>query len=415
MSNSTVIAAPGSAVGQRVETKEVIVIGAGPYGLSAAAHLQHAGIEPYVIGQTMTFWKTNMPVGMLLRSKMEASNIAAPQKHLSIFAYEKTLGRKIADPVPIEDFVAYGEWFQKQVAPNLDTRRVQKVSQNGGVFELTFVDGDKLQAKSVVLALGIGPFHYRPEQFADISRELAPHSSDFNEFSKFKGKKVAVIGRGQSALESAALLHENGAEVQILCKDPELIYRPYAWKKHLFRTLTSGPLLPLSYKIIPPTDLGDVWTSRKMAIPELFRRQTPEDQEKLIRMCARPIGAYWLEPRLKSVKVRTGTQVKRAAVAGNGLRLELNDGSIENVDFVVCATGYRIDISKYGILDGALEQRVQKTPQGYPVLDTNLQTTVKGLYMAGVIGEKTLGPTLRFVTGTSNAGPRLASGIAGRQ
>jgi thioredoxin reductase len=415
LSESTVMAAPNPRVGQVLQTKEVVVIGAGPYGLSAAAHLQHAGVEPYVIGQTMTFWKTNMPGGMLLRSKMEASNIAAPQKHLSIFAYEKTLKRKIADPVPIKDFVAYGEWFQKQVAPNLDTRRVQKVSQSGGVFELTFDDGDKLQAKSVVLALGIGPFHYRPEQFADVPRELAPHSSDFNEFLKFRGKRVAVIGRGQSALESAALLHENGAEVQILTRDPALIYRPYAWKKHIFRALTSGPLLPLSYKVIPPTDLGDVWTSRKMAKPELFRRQTPEEQEKLIRACARPIGAYWLEPRLKSVPVRTSIHVTRAAVMGNGLRIELSDGSTENLDFVVCATGYRIDISKYQILDRSLQQRVQKTSEGYPALDTNLQTTVKGLYMAGVIGEKTLGPTLRFVTGTSNAGPRLASGIAGQR
>src|ERR1700731_275294 len=118
------------------KSKEVIVIGAGPYGLSAAANLQHAGIEPYVIGQPMAFWKNNMPGGMLLRSKSEASNIAAPQKHLPITAYEKTIGRKIADPVPIEDFIAYGEWFQKQVVPGLDTGRVQSISQDGTVFEL---------------------------------------------------------------------------------------------------------------------------------------------------------------------------------------------------------------------------------------------------------------------------------------
>jgi len=84
------------------------------------------------------------------------------------------------------------------------------------------------------------------------------------------------------------------------------------------------------------------------------------------------------------------------------------------VDFVVLATGYKIDISRYSILDRSLKQLIQKTPDGYPVLDTNLQTSVNGLYMAGVVGEKTLGPTLRFVTGTSNAGPRLAAGIAGK-
>ncbi len=414
MPESMVIANPSVPVRRPVQIKEVVVIGAGPYGLSAAANLLAAGTEPYVIGQAMSFWKRSMPGGMLLRSKNEASNIAAPQKHLSLKAYEKAIRRKIADPVPIEDFIAYGEWFQKQVAPDLDTRQVQKVSHDGGIFEVTFEDGDKLQAKSVVLALGIGPFAYRPEQFADIPRELAPHSSDFNEFSRFKGKRVAVLGRGQSALESAALLHEHGAEVQILTRDPALIYRPYAWKKHIFRALTSGPLLPLSYRVIPPTDLGDVWTSRKMAKPELFRRQTPEDQEKLLRACARPIGAYWLEPRLKNVRLKTGVSVGRAAISRDGLKIELSDGVTDTVDFVVCATGYRIDISKYQIVDSSLQRKIEKTSQGYPVLDMKLQTTVPGLYMAGVIGEKTLGPTLRFVTGTSNAGPRLAASITGK-
>ena len=395
-----------------VETKEVVIIGAGPYGLSTAAYLKNAGIEPYVFGKSMAFWKTSMPSGMLLRSKNEASNISAPQKSLSIFAYENTLGRKIPDPVPIEDFIAYGDWFQKKVVPNLDSRQVENVSWNGSVFELTVEDGERVHAKTVVLALGIGLFANRPEQFAGIPRELAPHSSDLNNFVGLKGKRVAVIGRGQSALESAALLHEQGASVQILTRDPGLIYRPFAWRKHLFRKLTSGPLLGLSYKVFPPTDLGSIWTARKMASPELFRRQSPEQQEQLLRACARPIGAYWLEPRLKAVSVRTRVSVSRAEIAGNGLNLELSDGTKAHVDCVVLATGYRIDLSRIRILDRSLLQRIQLRADGYPDLDTNLQTSVKGLYMAGVIGEKALGPTLRFVTGTSNAGPRLAAGIA---
>jgi cation diffusion facilitator CzcD-associated flavoprotein CzcO len=415
LSNTTLITAPSLSATPRVQTKEVVVIGAGPYGLSAAAHLQDSGVEPYVIGQSMAFWKKNMPGGMLLRSKSEASNISAPQKHLSIAAYEKTIERKIAEPVPIEDFIAYGDWFQRQVVPNLDTRQVKNVSRNGSVFELTLDDGEKLYAKSVVLALGIGLFSQRPKQFADIPRELAPHSSDLNDFSHFRGKRVAVIGKGQSALEYAALLHEHHAVVQIITRAPALIFRPFAWKKHIFRKLTSGPLRGLSYRIIPPTDLGDVWTARKMAHPDLFRQQSPQDQEKLLWACARPIGAYWLQPRLEGVQVRTGISVTDAARAGSGLKLSSSDGTTDEVDFVVNATGYKIDISRYHILDNSLKKQIQKTADGYPVLDTNLQTSLDGLYMAGVIAEKTLGPTLRFVTGTSNAGPRLAAAVAGRR
>jgi len=403
--------APRPPVRRPVQAKDVVVIGAGPYGLSAAAYLQHAGTDPYVLGQSMAFWKKNMPSRMLLRSKSEASNIAAPQKHLSITAYEKTIGRKIVDPLPIEDFIAYGEWFQRQVTSNLDTRQVEKISHDGCVFELTLDDGERLQSKSVVLALGIGPFFYRPEQFAGIPREIAPHSSDLNDFSQFRGKRVAVIGKGQSALEYAALLHESHAEVQILTRASALTFRPFAWRKNLFRKLTPGPLRGFSYRVFPPTDLGDIRTARKMADPDLFRRQSPEIQEKLLKDCAKPVGAYWLPSRLEGVPVRTTVSVARAAIVGAALRLELTDGTTDEVDLVVLATGYKIDVSKYRILDSALQERVQKTEDGYPVLDTGLQTSVNGLYMAGVIGERTLGPTLRFVTGTSNAGPRLAAAI----
>lgn len=391
------------------------MIGAGPYGLSVSAHLKHAGVEPYVFGESMAFWKKRMPGGMLLRSKSEASNIAAPQKRLSIAGYEKAIGRKIADPVPIEDFIAYGDWFQKQVVPSLDPRHVKNIAHDGNIFDVTLDDGERVHAKAVVLALGIGFFSQRPEQFAGIPRELAPHSSDLNDFSQFRGKRVAVLGKGQSALEYAALLHEIEVDVQIVTRAPALAYRPFAWRKNLFRKLTPGPLMGLSYRILPPTDLGDIRTARKMADPDLFRRQPPEVQEKLLKDCAKPVGAYWLPSRLEGVPVRTGVTVTGVTRAGSGLKIALSDGATDQVDFIVLATGYKIDVSRYQILDSSLKGRIQKMPDGYPVLDTSLQTSVKGLYMAGVIGEKTLGPTLRFVTGTSNAGPRLAAGVTGKR
>jgi thioredoxin reductase len=397
---------------QPTQKKEVIVIGAGPYGLSATAHLQAAGVEPYVIGDPMAFWKQNMPKGMFLRSRAEASNIAAPQKHLSIEKYQKVVGRKFPDPLPIEDFVSYGEWFQRQVAPNLDRRRVRNVSKNGNGFAVTFDDGEKIYGKSVVLTLGIGLFLYRPEQFLAIPAELAPHSSELSDLSQFSGKRVAVLGKGQSALEYAAILHESKADVEIITRASEVKFRPFAWRKHLFRQLMPGPLRPLSYRILPPTDLGDIHTARKMADPRKFRQQTRAVQESLLRDCTKPIGAYWLPSRLEGVRVKARVNVTGVERANGGLRLALSDGSTEQVDVVVLATGYKIDVSKYAVLDRSLKVQIKTTPDGYPELTTGLETSVENLYMAGVIGEKTLGPTLRFVTGTSNAGPHLAAEIA---
>jgi len=393
---------------------DVVIIGAGPYGLSTAAHLQGAGVEPYVIGQPMSFWKQNMPEGMFLRSQVEASNIDAPQKSLSIYAYEKAIGRKLPNPLPIDDFISFGEWFQKQALPNVDRRMVTSVARNGSGFNVTFADGDRISGKAVVLALGIGLFKYRPEEFAGVPAELAPHSSEFRALAPFKGQRVAILGKGQSALESAALLHEAGAEVDVLVRAATLEFLRYTWKKHLFRFVTGhGPLKPLSYKILPPTDLGNIKTCRKIANPESFRDQPPDVQRKLLKDCATPRGAYWLRGRLKDVRIRTETKVKHAQLDGNRIRLTMEDGSSDVYDRVVLATGYRIDVHKYNVLDDSLKREI-KAADGYPVLSTGLETSVDGLFMAGVIGERTLGPTLRFVTGTSNAGPRLAAAAVAR-
>jgi thioredoxin reductase len=394
--------------------EDVIIIGAGPYGLSVAANLRGRGIDPYVVGQPMAFWKENMPQGMLLRSAVEASRINAPQKALSIYEFERSLGRKLVDPLPIEDFIAFGDWFQKQVAPDVDTRTVKNVSRNGAGFEITFEDGERMGARAVVLAMGIGPFKYRPEEFASLPCDVAPHSSDFRDVSMFKDQRVAVIGKGQSALESAALLNEGGAKVDVITRASGLKFKHYPWRKHLFRRLTGwGPLLPLSHGILPPTDLGDIRTARKIANPASFRRQSPEVQEMLLKDCARPIGAYWLPQRLEQVRLRTNITTTQAKAIGQGVHLTFSDGTSCDYDRVVLATGYRIDITKYHVLDAELRRQIQRT-DGYPVMSTGLETSVEGLFMAGVVGERTLGPTLRFVTGTSNAGPRLAMAAASR-
>lgn len=389
---------------------KVVVVGAGPYGLSAAAHLRAMGVEPHVIGQPMAFWKRSMPKKMLLRSRIEASNIAAPTPALSLDAYQKAIGRRLPEPLPIEDFIAYGDWFQRQVAPDLDLRTVVSVSHNGGLT-VTMDDGERIHATHVVLALGIGPFLRRPPEFAAVPRELAPHTSDVNDVEQFRGLRVAVLGKGQSALEGAALLHEHGADVLIATRGEAVKYRPFAWRKHLFRLMTPGPLRPMSYRILPPTDLGDIKTARKMADPVAFRNQPPSVQQSLLNDCTKPVGAYWLRPRLEGVPIKTRVTVRDVATTCGRLKLTFSDGSSEVVDRVLLATGYKIDVGRYPLLDESLRQAL-KTTDGYPALSMSLETSVPGLYMAGVVGEKALGPTLRFVTGTSNAAPRLAAAIS---
>jgi len=361
----------------------------------------------------MGFWKENMPRGMFLRSGIEASNIAAPQKELSLLAYEKVIGRKLSEPLPIEDFIAYGQWFQKQVVPNLDSRTVRCISRDEDGFRIAFESGERIQAKSVVLTLGIGQFARRPDEFAGISRELAPHACDLSDASIFKGKRVAVVGRGQSALEYAAILHERDAHVHIFTRGSYIDWLKPRWRARLFRQLTSGPLRPVSFAIRPPTDLGDIWTARMIAHPEQFRAQTPEVQGKLLKTTQKPKGSHWLRARLKDVPVKTDAHIASAKVEDGGLTILFKDGSSHKTDRVLLATGYKVDITKCRLLDESIMRELD-IEDGYPVMSTSLETSVPGLYMAGVIGEKTLGPSLRFVTGTSNAGPRLGAALIRR-
>src|SRR5689334_8806116 len=107
---------------------EVAVIGAGPYGLSAGAHLKASGVHVRVFGEPMEFWAKKMPEGMLLRSPRVASNISDRTHEYTLEAYELAAGKAPRAPVPIETFVEYGQWFQRQLGEDLDQKNVVQIN-----------------------------------------------------------------------------------------------------------------------------------------------------------------------------------------------------------------------------------------------------------------------------------------------
>src|SRR5436309_1204732 len=196
---------------------DVAIVGAGPYGLSAAAHLRAAnGLDIRVFGEPMSFWERHMPKGMLLRSPLAGSHLSDPSRSLTLQAYQKKSGKQITAPLPLYRFTAYGRWFQSQAVPDLDCRKVSLVEKNGTGFQLTLEDGESWKARRVIVAAGIVPFAWHPPEFSHLPFTLASHACEHCDLSRFAGKRVAVIGGGQSALESAALLNETGAEIEVL-------------------------------------------------------------------------------------------------------------------------------------------------------------------------------------------------------
>lgn len=385
---------------------DVAIVGAGPYGLATAAYLRsHDGLDTRVFGEAMSFWKRHMPNGMLLRSPWVATHIADPERALTLDDYESTIRKRLSRPLPLENFVSYGKWFQGAVAPDVDSRSVARIDALRSGFRLALDDGDELDAARVVVAAGISPFAWRPQPFRTLAQELVSHSSETTDLVRFAGRRVAVVGAGQSALESAALLHEAGAEVEVLVR-ADVIH----W---LGRSAWLHNLGPISRLIYAPTDVGPAGVSRVVAAPGCVRPLPRRLQDWLGTRSIRPAGAAWLVPRLQTVPLTIDRSVVSATAAADGVALRLDDGSERRVDHVMLGTGYRVDISRYSFLGRELLDSVQQVA-GFPRLGRGLESSVRGLHFVGAPAAWSFGPLMRFVAGTEYAGRSIAREVLGR-
>jgi hypothetical protein len=380
----------------------VTVIGAGPYGLSAAAHLRAVRVEARVFGEPMSFWQNHMPVGMCLRSNLPASHIADPRREFTIDEYCRQNGNHVGKPIPLERFVNYGLWFQQRAVPDVDQRSVQSVEIDGRGFRVFLADGEQFASRHVVVAAGIGIFAARPVEFAGIPSSLASHTSEHNDLRKFAGQRVVVIGAGQSALESAALFKEAGIEVEVIARTETLNWVGLHPKLH--------HLGVLSKMLYSTRDVGPAGISRLVATPHLFRRFPRGFQDRTAYRAIRPAGAGWLRPRLEGVQITLGGKVISAGVAGSQLRLRLDDGTERLVDHALLATGFRVDISRYPFLPQPLLKRLE-TASGFPVLKCGLESSIPGLHFLGKPAAWSFGPLLGFVSGAEFASNELVRSI----
>jgi FAD-dependent urate hydroxylase len=379
----------------------VAVIGAGPYGLAAVAQLRRRGVDVRALGDPMSFWRT-MPAGMLLRSNRGATNMIELHGEHSLATFERETGASMGDPVPLERFVAYGEWVQARVAPDVERRRAATIAKQNGEFVIDTDDGGRLRARRVVVAGGIEPFPRRPQTFAGLPRELASHTADHASLGTFGDARMIVVGGGQSALESAALLAEQGASVEVLVRASSLVWLR-GGKKLLGRRL--GPIL------YAPTDVGPLWYSRLVSVPDLFRRLPRAAQDPIAARCIRPAAAPWLGPRLAPLQLTYGRSVAAAVPAGAGVELRLDDGSTRSADHVLLGTGYDVDITRYDFLPERLANGIRRAG-GFPVLGRGLESSVAGLHFLGAPAAWSYGPTMRFVSGSWFAARAMAERVA---
>ena len=389
----------GRSATPRMIDCDVAIIGAGPYGLSAAAHLKARGLSVFVFGEPMEFWAKRMPEGMLLRSPRVASNLSDPEGKLTLEAFEIENGRRPEAPLPLSTFVEYGRWFRQQLGSIVDARIVTLVEDDGGDFKLTLADGEVLRARTVVAAAGIGPFLRKPQVFRDLSIQ-ASHCYEGRKIHEFKGKRVSVVGAGQSALESAALLHEIGAEVEVISRNEQLRWVGiHSWLHHL------GPISAMLYS---PHDVGPAGISRVVAAPKLVASFPLPVRDKVRTRAVRPAGSKWLIPRLKDVRITTGRTVTAAVSEGDEVLLTLDDGTQRRADHVLLGTGYDVDVSRYRFLSEGILRRLLRIG-GSPSLGKGFSSSVPGLYFIGGAAARSFGPLMYFVAGTEFTSRELGS------
>ncbi|MEU8958448.1 FAD-dependent oxidoreductase [Streptomyces sp. NPDC048518] len=390
---------------------DLLIVGAGPYGLSIAAHAAAAGLDVRIFGRTMASWRENMPRGMFLKSEPWASDLSDPAGRygLAAFCAREGLPAEHGRPLPIEHFASYGLWFAERAAPPVDERLIAGVRPApGGGYEATTEDGEVCRARAVALAVGVLPFTEIPAAVRELGDAHASHSSHHADLRRFAGQDVTVLGAGQAALETAALLAEQGTRVRVLARSsrvtwntlPPPLRRP--WRESLRA---------------PHTGLGCGWRNTFYArTPGLFRRLPEPSRARTAADALGPAGAWWVRERVEgAVDVRVGHRVETAEPIGGRVRIRALARTGEDLTFttdhVIAATGFRASTDRLTVLAPELHARLRSLTDGTPYVGDRFETSCPGLFLAGLTTASSFGPAMRFVYGAAFTAQRLVRGV----
>jgi thioredoxin reductase len=383
---------------------DVVVMGAGPYGLSISAHLLGKGLKVATFGKPLYFWSNHMPKGMLLRSFWWATSLSDPEGKYSIARYFEEKGITPVDPMPGQTIVDYGKWFQKRAVPAVDETYVANITRQKDRYLVTLEDGRLVESKAVVVAPGLHYYIYSPEEYAHMPHSLVSHSAEHHDLDRFKGQKVAVIGGGQGALETAALLNENGTpDVQIIMRG----------SLHWLRA--NNTKIPAWIRAIraPEAGMGNGWINFLLEKFPYVSHNLPRARKDIMFDTTHgPAGAIWLKPRILGVvKVKEQVHILKIEEVNNKARLTLSNGEVLDFDHVILGTGYRTDVKGLPMLDQDLKDSLQ-SHRGSPVLNSWFESNVSGLYFAGFTSGRSFSPFYRFVVGTDAAARRISAALA---
>jgi cation diffusion facilitator CzcD-associated flavoprotein CzcO len=384
-------------------TCQVAIVGAGPYGLSIAAHLRARGVKYEIFGTPMAAWRFEMPKGMHLKSEGFASNLYDPEGRHTLKEFCARTGRSYADwgpAVPLDTFVQYGLDFQRRLVPNVQERTLVRLSRSGESYELEFADGGRTLASKVVVAVGTAYYRYIPDEFAKLPADLVSHSTARCDLAPFAGRNVTVLGGGASGLDLAALLHEVGAKVNLVVRASDL-----AWNEFVVR--------PIWRQWYPLCSIGggDLRKRFYEMAPNLFRHLPLRTRLEIVASTLGPAGGHPVRKTVESLPPLLGHTIASTEVENGRLKLRVEDRAGRQktlvTDHLIAATGFRVKLAQIGFLDDPLRHAlsVENAAAG---LSENFESAVPGLYFVGISSAPTFGPVMRFAVGARFTSRRLS-------
>jgi len=384
---------------------DVAIIGAGPYGLSIAAHLRKTRLKTRIFGKPMESWRDHMPEGMMLKSEPFASNLFDPDSSYTLKDYcrENNLPyQDIGTPMTLATFAAYGVAFQKRLVPHLEETNITSVQQTDGGFILQTATGEIFGAHRVILAVGITHFTHLPDFLQDLPHEYVTHTFNHSDLKKFSGRKIAVLGAGASAVDMAARLNVAGANVELIAKSPSIAFHE--------PSIEPRPLLERIKN--PRSALGIGWKSKLSAdLPLLFHMLPQKLRFRIVDRHLGPApGWFCRDLVVGKFPQHMGCTIQNVSIENQKVHVKITekDGTENTVvaDHLIAGTGFRVSVSRLSFLDGSLRSKI-KTIDDTPILTANFEASVPGLYFTGLAASNSFGPPSRFACGAEFASKRL--------
>jgi thioredoxin reductase len=384
---------------------DVAIIGAGPYGLSLAAHLAGLGVEHRIFGQPMQSWIDGTPAGMLLKSDGFASNLSDPANRFTLKQYclDRSIGyADLGWPVPREIFIAYGLEFQRRLIPHLERKLVASIDRGTDAFHLRCDDGETVAARRVIIATGLAPFAYMPPQFENLPVDRRSHSVAVSGPRRFAGRNVVVVGGGASALDLAALLHETGASVTLAARASMLDIH---YKMRLPRPWSDRLSAPLS-------GIGPSWRSRILCdFPHIFRLLPAAKRLDTVKNHLGPAAGWFMKERVENTfPILLGYRSMTAEATAAHLRLtfETPEGTrVLTPEHVIAATGFHIALERLQFLSDNMRGALA-TIGGAPILSSKFESSLPDLFFIGPAAANCFGPVMRFSFGAGFTAQRLS-------